>query len=135
MGAKSITNPNGAFGYSAEVERTVTPYKTSAAITGKKVVAVGTDKTVATAATDSTAALSIGVSTESAALGDTVMVVTHGIIDDVPVDGAVTAGATLKRSVTTAGSLAATASPATGEVVGFAIAASASNLASVYVLK
>jgi hypothetical protein len=50
------------------------------------------------------------------------------------VAGAAAAGALLKRSVTTAGSLAATATPAAGEVIAISLAASASNTCDVWVV-
>lgn len=137
MPAQQITNPQGAYGYTAAGPSTQDEFKVSSAITGpRKVVAIGTDGvSVATAATNGVASLAIGVAVESAATTDTARVVTRGYVDAVPVDGTVAAGDTLKRSVTTAGSLAATATPGTGEIFGIALAASASNTAPVWVLK
>lgn len=135
--ANLITNPRGAYGQTTSGRaRTEFPFKASAAVAAKAVVAVDTTgKLVATAATDGTASLAIGGAVDAIASGDTGLVVTHGVQTGVPVDGAVAAGASLKRSVTTAGRLAATATPATGEVVAVALAASASNTATVYWLK
>jgi hypothetical protein len=138
-GSAQITNPNGAFGYTnleTKLFRTEAEFKTSAAIAGApQVVAIGTDGTIAPAATDSTASLSVGIATRDAASGDTVKVVVYGIAENVPAAGAVTAGAILKRSATTTGSVSATASPAAGEAIGIAINASASNVVDVWVCK
>jgi len=110
-------------------------FKTSAAVGAKAVVAIGTDGTVATIATDGTASLQIGVSLKAAASGKAVPVQLLGIAEDIPCDGAVSAGNLLKRSVTTAGRVQATATPAVGEVIGIAINASASNVVDVWVCK
>lgn len=136
MPGKRITNPAGAYGATASYDRTEMTLRSSAAITARKVVAIGTDSRVATAATNGTASLAIGVALNTVtAANQNVQVVTHGRVTSVPVDGAVAAGDVLKRSVTTAGSLAATATPATGESFAIALAASASNTATVWVLK
>lgn len=138
-GSKTVNNPNGAFGvtdlqsklFSIEAE-----FKTSAAIAGApQVVAIGTDGTVAEAATDSLGTLSIGVATRNAASGDTTGVVVLGIAENVPCDGAVTAGLLLVRSATTAGSVMASATPTIGQVLGFAINASSSNTVDMWVCK
>lgn len=136
-GSKTITNPNGAFGYTdlqTKLPSWPGEFSASAAITGPAVVAIGTDGTVATAATDGTAALTIGIAVESIASGDTGEVVCMGIAENVPAAGGVTAGALLKRSATTAGYVSATATPAVGEVIGVAINASASNTVDVWVI-
>lgn len=136
MSNKQIINPLGAYGLPAEVSSEPSEFKASATIaTTAPVVAIGTDYRVATAATDGTASLAIGVTLEAGIAGETVEVVTHGLVKAVPVAGAVAAGDTLKRSVTTAGKLSATATPATGETFGIALAASASNVVDVWVLK
>lgn len=132
---RAINNPLGAFGYSTSLDQNVTEFKTSAAVASKAVLAIGTDGRVATAATNGTATLVIGVATEAAASGKAVSVVTCGHVTAVPVDGTVAAGDVLKRSVTTAGRLAATATPGIGEAVAVALAASASNVATVWVCK
>lgn len=136
-GGKTIQNPQGAYGYSdlqTKLGQFVVSAKTSAAIsTVPAVVAFGTDGTVATAATDGTASLARGVVLEAAESGDSVNVIVGGIAENVPVDGATAAGSVLKRSVTTAGRLAATATPAAGESLAIALAASASNTTDVWV--
>lgn len=135
MAGKQITNPLGAFGNAADVSSSVDEFKASTTVAAKAVVAIGTDYRVATAATNGTAALGIGVSLEAGVAGNLIQVATNGLVKAVPVDGAVAAGDTLKRSVTTAGKLAATASPATGEKLAVALAASASNVVDIWIAK
>lgn len=135
MAGKQIINPLGAFGNPVDVDQNVAEFKTSAAVANKAVVSIATDGTyrVATAATNGTASLVRGIAIEAAASGGLVQVATAGLVKSVPVDGAVAAGDILKRSVTTAGRLATTASPAAGEKVAVALAASASNVVDVWV--
>lgn len=137
MGSKTITNPTGAFGYTdlmTEALSVAAPFQASAAITGPAVVAIGTaGNTVATAATNGTAALAIGIAVDSIASGQVGNVVVFGMAENVPADGAIAAGALLKPSATTAGRVAATATPAAGEVVGVAINASAGGVVDVWV--
>ena len=134
---KTISNPGGAYGIT-DLQSTLGylafPVKASAAITAPAVVALGTDGTVATAATDGTASLARGVVIEDIASGDTGLMIVGGIAENVPVDGATAAGAVLKRSVTTAGRLAATATPAAGESLAISLAASSSNTTDVWVV-
>ncbi|MCA9311409.1 MAG: DUF2190 family protein [Phycisphaerales bacterium] len=136
--ANPITNPLGFGGYT-DFQTLVggfdLEFKAGAAIDAKQVVAIGTDGTISEAATDSTAALQVGISLDSASTGDVIKVRVFGAVDNVPAAGAVTAGLVLKRSVTTTGSVSATATPVAGEAIGFAIAASASNLVDVFVCK
>lgn len=136
--ANPITNPLGFGGYT-DFQTLVggfdLEFKCSASVDAKQVVAIGTDGTIAEAATNSTAALQVGVSLASGSTGDVIKVRVFGAVDDVPAAGSVTAGLILKRSVTTTGSVSATATPAAGEAIGFAIAASASNLVDVFVCK
>lgn len=134
-----IINTNGAFGYTAlqgNVWSLQAEFKSSAAIAGApQVVSIGTSGTVAESATDGTASLCVGIAVDNGASGDTAKVVVLGLAENVPCDGSVAAGALLKRSVTTTGSVAATATPAVGEVIGVAIGASASNVVDVWVCK
>lgn len=133
-----IVNNTQSYGYSdlqTTVWRNEVPFKTSAAVTGPAVVSIGTSGLVATAATDGTASLQIGIAVDSIASGAVGGVVIEGIAENVPCDGAVAAGDRLKRSVTTAGRLAATATPAAGEVIAVAINASSSNTVDVWVCK
>lgn len=136
MAGKTITNPGGAFGYTdleTKLYSQTEPYRASAAVTAKRVLAVGTDGTLAIAATDGTASLCVGIAQAAVASGADGLVITGGYAEDVPATGAVAAGDLLKRSVTTAGSVSATATPAAGEVVGVAINASSSNTVDVRV--
>lgn len=137
MAGKVITNPGGAFGYT-DLETinycATAPFRTSAAVSAKRVVAIGTTGLVATAATDGTASLTVGIAQSAIGSGSDGLIIIHGMAEDVPATGAVAAGDLLKRSVTTAGSVSATATPAAGEVIGVAINASASNVVDVWVL-
>lgn len=138
MPEQQIGNPLGAFGYTdlqTQLWCVEAPFKTSAAVTDKRCVAIGTDGTVAVAATNGTASLVVGIAQDAAASGGVAMVIVMGIAEDVPANGTVAAGDLLKRSGTTAGSVATTATPAAGEVIGVAINASASNVVDVWVQK
>ena len=135
-----INQPHAAYGYTGldtVVGQTTVDLEASAAVTSKRAVAVGTNGKVALAATDSTASLTVGIASNGSTVstGDVVRVVVQGVVTSVPCDGSVSAGSILKRSVTTTGSVAATASPAAGEAIGIALAASASNLCTVWVCK
>lgn len=137
MAGKVVTNPAGAFGYTdlqTVLYSQTAPFQTSAAVTAKRVVAIGTAGTVAIAATNGTASLTVGVATDAIASGNVGLVIIGGIAEDVPCDGTVAAGDLVKRSVTTAGSVATTATPAAGEVMGVAINASSSNTVDVWVI-
>src|SRR5690606_3798084 len=107
-----ISNPGGVYGYTdldTKGWQQSAPVIASAAVTGPAVVAIASDLTVATAATDATAGLCRGIVTESVAADAATLMVVRGVVENMPVDGATTAGVVLKRSVTTAGRLAATA--------------------------
>jgi hypothetical protein len=75
------------------------------------------------------------VAREAIASGDTGGVIVGGVAEDVPCTGTVAAGALLIPSGTTAGYVAASATPAAGAVVGVAINASASNTVDVWVYR
>lgn len=139
MAEAQITNPRGAYGQAADAPRNTHEFKASTTVTANRVVAIGTDYTVAVAATDGAAGLAIGVSQNlgGAAVGAPVAsdVTIWGLAKAVPVAGAVAAGDVLKRSVTTAGYLSATATPATGEKLAVALAASASNVVDCWICK
>lgn len=138
-GQKTIHPSGGQFGYTtaaAKNFRIEAEFSNSAAITGPKVVTANTSGNVATAATDATASLCIGVAVNSpGATNDHAKVVVYGIVTSVPATGSVAAGDILKRSATTSGSVSATASPAAGEPIGVALAASASNVVTMLVCK
>lgn len=136
--ANPLSQPFGAYGYTdfqTKIQGFDLEFETSAAVTAKTVVAVGTDGKAAMAATDSTASLCVGIALHAAASGDLVKVRVFGAVDNVPTTGSLAAGGIIKRSVTTTGSIATTASPAAGEALGFAINASASNVTDVFVCK
>lgn len=139
MAEKQIHNPNGAYGYTdlqTQLYSIEGEFKAATAIAGApQVVAIGTDGKIGEAATNSTATLTIGIAMRNAAINDTIGVVLLGIAENVPCDGAVARGDILKRSVTTTGSVAATATPALGENLGIAMNASASNTVDVWVCK
>jgi hypothetical protein len=135
MSDRAINNPEGAFGLTADFPQSASPYESSAAVTAKKVVAIGTTGKVAVAATDGTASLCIGISRDAIASGSTGLIIERGIVTGVVADGTITAGLLLKRSTNTTGAVMATATPAVGEVIAFAIAASAAGVVDVYVSK
>lgn len=137
-GSAQIVNATNAFQYTdlqTSIFSVQAEFDTSAAITAPAVVAIGTTGLVATAATDNTASLCVGVAIRTVTSGKPVSVVVHGIAENVPAAGAVAAGDILKRSVTTAGRVSTTATPAAGEALGVAINASASNVVDVWVSK
>lgn len=137
-GSKTVNNPLGAFGVTDlqnQLPSIEGEYKASAAITAPKVVAIGTDGQVATAATNGTASLQVGVAIKDATSGGRAKVVYYGIAENVPAAGSVAAGDIVKRSVTTAGYVSATASPAAGEAIGIALNASSSNTVDIWVCK
>lgn len=136
MPEKQIAPAGGADGYTdltSKLPRRVDSFLASTTITAKTVVALNTDGTVSPAATNNTASLCIGIADAGASANQFVPVVTYGVVEDVPATGSVAASDVLKRSVTTTGSVAASATPAVGEAIGIAITASASNLAKVFV--
>lgn len=138
MAGKQIPNAGLAFGFTdlqSNLWNQPVEMQASAAVAAATVVAIGTNGQVATAATNGTAALCVGVSQDAIASGNVGNVIIQGVATGVTADGAIAAGALLKRSATTAGAVAATASPAAGEVIGFAIAASAGGVVTVWVTK
>ena len=136
MPEKQIMPAGGADGYTdltSKLPRRVDPFLASTTITAKTCVVLNNNGTVSPAATDSTAQLVVGIADAGASANQFVPVVTYGVVEDVPATGAVATSDIVKRSVTTAGSVAASATPGVGEAVGFAITASASNTAKVFV--
>ena len=138
MADKIITNPNGAFGYTdlqTKLWSIQAPFLAGATdIAGPRVIKVGTDGTILTATTNATTNLNLGIAVKAISSGRTGNVVVMGIAENVPCNGAVAAGDLVKASATTAGYVAATATPAVGEVIGVAINASSSNTVDVWVL-
>lgn len=126
-----ISNPKGLGGYTDLATITVPitrNFIAAGTITALQAVFLGTNLRIVSAATDSTATKVIGIATKSGVSGDIIPVVVWGPVESVPISGDATAGAPLKRSVTTSGRVASTATPAVGEYLGFAVAAaSAAN--------
>lgn len=133
-----INNPNSAYGYTNKGD-TLGSFgferKTSAAISAGRVVQQASTGTISTALTNGTVATTVGIVPSAIASGGTGRVVTYGPVDSVPCTGAISAGDKVKPSVTTAGSVVVTASPATGECIGYAMTDSASNLTTVFVMR
>lgn len=137
-GSKIIHPSTGAFGNSGVASKTPriqNGYKASAAISGPKIVFLSADGTVATMASGSAAITALGVCINSPAAGEIAQVVESGIVQSVPVDGTCNANSVVIRSGTTNGSVTASATPAVGEVLGYAMAASASNTITMRVVK
>lgn len=132
-----ITNPLGAYGQTATSPRTVYTFKAAGAISALNTVYASTETVIKMTSTRSTDSqmLTVGVALNAATTGQAVQVAVGGIVKAVPVDGTVGAGDILHASGTTDGSLAATATPALGEGIGVALAASASNVATVWIAK
>ena len=127
-------NLNGSGSLEQQLWSNPVPFKaTATAIATHKVVSIGTTGLVAISATDGTPSLVVGITKEAIEASGTGNVIIQGIAENVACDGTVAAGDLLKRSVTTAGSVAATATPAEGEVIGVAINASASNVVDVWI--
>lgn len=136
MGQKQITNPGGAFGYTDNDQKfadDAVPFIASGAVTAKTLVQINTDGTVTIAPTNGTASLCIGVARDAAATGSAVTVQRSGYVKGVTAQGAIAAGDVLKRSATTAGAVATTASPATGEAFAVAVAASSGGLVDIFI--
>lgn len=136
MADRTIANPTGVYGQTPSPWQQTAPVRAASNITGPGVVAfASTTGTVALAATDSTASLCRGIAVESQTAGQSFNMVVRGDPGvAIPVDGTVAQGAVLKRSTTTAGRLAATATPAAGEAFAVALAASSANACRVWVL-
>ena len=133
--SKQIINPGGAHGYTsfdATLPSTQQSFKTSAAVTAKRIVSIGTTGLVAISATDGTPSLCVGQAVSAIASGEIGLVAIQGIAEDCIAEGTIAAGAIVKRSATTAGAVAATATPAAGEAIGVAINASAGGTVDVW---
>ena len=133
-----IVNPGGAFGYTDVQDinwQLVAPMKASADIAVNNVVAIGTAGAVAAAATDGTASLVVGMARDAISSGKTGLVVVMGVVDGLVAQGTIAAGDILKRSATTTGAVAATATPAAGEAIGVAMAASGGGVVKAWISK
>lgn len=133
-----IVNPGGAFGYTDTQDtnwQLLVPMKASADIAANNVVSMGTDGTVAPSGTAGTPHLVVGMAVAAISSGKTGLVAVMGIVDGLVAEGAIAAAAILKRSATTIGAVAATATPAAGEVFGIALAASAGGVVKAWISK
>lgn len=133
-----IINPGGAFGYTDLSDLNWSqqiPMKASTDIAAGNVVALGTDFTVAAAATNGTAHLVVGQAVSAISSGKVGMIRVMGATDDLVAEGTIAAAAILKRSATTTGAVAATATPAAGEVFAIAVAASAGGVVKAWICK
>lgn len=138
MPSKQITNPQGAYGVTDLEQQSwqeAPSFKTSGVVAAKNVVIIGTDGTVAAAATGSTASLTLGVALEAGTTGDTIRVVTNGLVTGLVAQGTINQSSPLIRSGTTAAAVAASAAPAAGEAIGVAIAASSGGLVTAWICK
>lgn len=133
MASTQIENPNGAFGYTTLDQKsgqnafTMQAGGTIVANTPVSITSTGT--VIAT----STGGLAIvGVATEAAVSGQTLSVVTLGVVT-VSAGGATTLGTPVIRSATTAGFVTSSAAPVSGTTVGFALGASAGGTVAVWV--
>jgi hypothetical protein len=135
MPTTQITNPRGAYGLPVSSGRTVDSFKANTAVGRRKacVFQGPTGGLVSQAGTNAAPALFAGIALEAAAVGDQVQLVTHGVVDLVPIDGAASVGALLKPG-TTAGSLIVAGTPAVGDAVAIAISAASGGFATVKVM-
>lgn len=133
-GSKTITNPNGAFGYTDIGDKGpqyASDMLCGGTITAKTPVSITSTGTVIATATDGVAV--IGVALDSGVSGDTIRVCHLGVVNSVSAGGATTLGTQVIRSATTAGYVTSSATPVVGTVVGFALGASASNKVAIWV--
>jgi len=134
MSTTQIENPNGAFGYTALDDKvgqnTVTMLASGTIVKNTPVSITSTGTVIATG----TSGLAIiGVASEAAVTGQTLVVVTLGVIT-MSAGGATTLGTPVIRSATTAGFVTSSAAPVSGTTVGFALgASSAASLTAVWV--
>ena len=138
--SEAITNPLGFGGYTdlaTLCEPRIRSFRAGGTVTALEAVYAGTNLRVAQAATDCTATKVVGIALDSATSGGIVRVVVWGPVEGVAISGSVTEGQPLKRSVTTSGRVAATATPGVGEMLGWAIAAGsgANGTVSIFVEK
>lgn len=137
-GGRQISNPNLAYGYTGadqKLFKMVIEGVASTDLAAGNAVQMGTTGNFTPSVTNGTASLVVGITDEAISSGKTGKVVVAGIKQSVSAAGAVAAGDVLKRSATTAGYVSATATPAVGEALGVALAASASNVVDVWVWK
>lgn len=132
-----VSNPAGAFGYTALDSENYMfgEYVASAAVVDRNVVSFNTSGQVAPSATNGTATLCAGVAIGAIASGNVGVVAQYGIVTGLVAQGAIAAGNPVIRSGTTAGAVAASATPGVGEALGVALAASAGGLVTVFLCK
>ena len=136
--SKVFNNPQGQGGYTdlqTLMPGSVGTFKAAGTIAKGRCVSLSTTGTVTQSATDGTATLVVGISLESAVSGDSIKVATEGIAENVGAQGTINAGAIVIRSATSAGYVAASATPSAGEPIGIAFNASASDTVDVWVSK
>lgn len=141
MGVTQISNPGALTGEAAAYDQVYECYisaETATTISKGQVVSLNTSGKILQATTSVDEKLCIGVADEDIVAGALGRVVTKGVVVDVAAQGAITAGALVARSGTTAGSVASyTAAAVTdlGKMTGVAIAAAANSLVTIYVNK
>lgn len=139
-----ILNPAGAYGgaVSDSEFQLLYPFVSSdaGAITYGQCVsitgALGVRKTILKATTGVSELLVIGITAEAIGIGETGLVCLQGLIFGVAAEGAISSGAQVGRSGTTAGSVATRTSDAAliaGATIGLCIGTAASNLTDVFV--
>lgn len=128
------SNPGQVYGYDRGVD--TSQYIAAADINGPVLVSIDANGKVATTATNGAPRLVVGVCLNSPRAGEVASVAKIGqVVKDVPSTGTVNAGDFLTRSSTTAGSVAASATPSVGDVVGVAVTGATNNKVTVYVFK
>lgn len=135
MASRDISNPQGAFGQTASFDGVFISLVAAAAITGPKAVSLATTVGQFTTAATNAPTQCIGVLVGSVGSGASGIVTIIGPAAGVPCNGTVNQFDILKPSATTAGNVASTATPAAGEALGIAMAASASNVVTMWVSK
>jgi len=140
MASPVITNPLGAFGTTDVAEKfgggVLIPFEATAAITAKQAVTITTAGKITKATTGGAAAgTTIGICMDTVAAGEIANVCVLGPVSNVPADGSIAAGSPVIASTTTAGSVIAKAAPTTGEGLGFAIAAAANDVVTIWVTR
>lgn len=137
MNTGAISNPQGAFGTTDLVEKfqpMTMELVATADIAARTVVTINTSLKVTTATTGAAiAGTTIGVTIDAIKSGRVGKVAVFGVVDNVPAQGAITAGSPVIASTSTAGAVAAKATPVANECLGWAITAAASSLVTIFV--
>jgi hypothetical protein len=134
-----ISNPLGAQGTPAKYNnpQTVVPMRSGGAILAGRVVSLtvasgALTATSATTAVDTDLCRGVAISAAVGA-GEAVQVAVAGYVASVLAQGTINAGDTVGRSGTTAGAVAAVATPTSGAALGVALTAAASNLVDIWI--